>query len=115
MSATLQLTHKAIGAEVRRGTYDVVLDGERVGSVGMNATFETSSNPDVTPCKSATAENRAEPRPSTPPTAKPSRSAAPEKASCRSSSCHSWFTAGHSRSSARPRIEASSPSHTRQA
>jgi hypothetical protein len=24
MSATLKLTHKAIGAEVRRGTYDVV-------------------------------------------------------------------------------------------
>jgi hypothetical protein len=32
MSATLKLAHKAIGAEVRRGTYDVVLDGERVGS-----------------------------------------------------------------------------------
>jgi hypothetical protein len=30
MSATLKLTYKAIGAEVRRGTYDVVLDGERV-------------------------------------------------------------------------------------
>jgi len=33
MSATLQLTHKAIGAEVRRGAYDVVLDGEHAGSV----------------------------------------------------------------------------------
>jgi hypothetical protein len=42
VSATLQLTHKAIGAEVRRGTYDVVLDGERVGAVDMNDTFETS-------------------------------------------------------------------------
>ena len=31
MPATLKLTHKAIGAEVRRGTYDVVVDGERVG------------------------------------------------------------------------------------
>ncbi len=40
MSAALKLTHKAIGAEVRRGTYDVVLDGERVGSVAMNDTFE---------------------------------------------------------------------------
>ena len=40
MSAALKLTHKAIGAEVRRGTYDVVLDGERVGSVDMNDTFE---------------------------------------------------------------------------
>ena len=45
MSATLKLTHKAIGAEVRRGTYDVVLDGERVGSVEMNGTFETAIEP----------------------------------------------------------------------
>ena len=28
MSAKLKLTHKAIGVEVRRGTYDVVVDGE---------------------------------------------------------------------------------------
>jgi hypothetical protein len=40
MSATLKLTHKAIGAEVRRGTYDVVVDGERVGSVEMNRTID---------------------------------------------------------------------------
>ena len=40
MPATLKLTHKAIGAEVRRGTYDVVVDGERVGSVEMNHTIE---------------------------------------------------------------------------
>jgi len=45
MSATLTLTHKAIGAEVRRGTYDAVLDGERVGSVDMNDTFETLIEP----------------------------------------------------------------------
>jgi len=42
MTATLTVTHKTIGAEVRRGTYDVVLDGEPVGSVAMNQTFETS-------------------------------------------------------------------------
>jgi hypothetical protein len=41
MSATLKLTHKAIGVEVRRGTYDVVLDGEQLGAVAMNDTFET--------------------------------------------------------------------------
>jgi hypothetical protein len=41
MSTTLTLTHKAIGTEVRRAAYDVVLDGERVGSVEMNDTFET--------------------------------------------------------------------------
>jgi hypothetical protein len=45
MAATLTLTHKAIGAEVRRGTYDVVLDGEPVGSVEMKDTFETPIEP----------------------------------------------------------------------
>ncbi len=40
MPATLKLTHKAIGAEVRRGAYDVVLDGARAGSVEMNRTIE---------------------------------------------------------------------------
>jgi hypothetical protein len=45
MSAMLQLTHKAIGVEVRRGAYDVVVDGERVGSVEMNHTIELSVEP----------------------------------------------------------------------
>jgi len=45
MPATLKLTHKAIGAEVRRGAYDVVLDGERVGSVEMNGTIEIPVEP----------------------------------------------------------------------
>lgn len=45
MSATLKLTHKTIGAEVRRSPYDIVLDGERVGSVEMNDTFESSVEP----------------------------------------------------------------------
>jgi Penicillin-Binding Protein C-terminus Family len=45
MSATLKLTHKAIGAEVRRGAYDVVLDGKRVGSVEMNHTVEIPLEP----------------------------------------------------------------------
>jgi hypothetical protein len=40
MLATLKLTHKAIGVEVRRGTFDVVVDGERVGSLEMNDTIE---------------------------------------------------------------------------
>jgi hypothetical protein len=40
VTATLQLTHGAIGVEVRRGTYEVVLDGQRVGSVSMNDAFE---------------------------------------------------------------------------
>ncbi|HEY2519489.1 MAG TPA: hypothetical protein VGJ19_05225 [Streptosporangiaceae bacterium] len=45
MPATLKLTHKAVGAEVRRGPYDIVLDGARVGSVEMNGTFETPIEP----------------------------------------------------------------------
>ncbi|HEX4257032.1 MAG TPA: hypothetical protein VH089_18215 [Streptosporangiaceae bacterium] len=45
MSATLKLTHKSIGAEVRRHPYDIVLDGKPVGSVAMNATFETPIEP----------------------------------------------------------------------
>jgi hypothetical protein len=45
MAATLKLTHKAIGAEVRRGKYDVVVDGQQVGSVEMNNTIETPIDP----------------------------------------------------------------------
>ena len=39
MAATLKLTHKAIGAEVRRGTYDIVVDGQPAGSLEMNNTI----------------------------------------------------------------------------
>src|ERR1700730_4801057 len=45
MSATLKGAHKAIGAEVRRGTYDVAVDGERAGSVEMNDTIEIPIEP----------------------------------------------------------------------
>jgi hypothetical protein len=45
MSATLKLTHKAIGAEVRRDPYHVVVDGERVGSVEMNDTVDIPVEP----------------------------------------------------------------------
>lgn len=45
MSATLKLTHKAIGAEVRRGTYDFMVDGEPAGSVEMNQTTEIPIEP----------------------------------------------------------------------
>ncbi len=45
MSVTLKLTHKAIGVEVRRGTYDVVVDGKRVGSLELNDTLETPVEP----------------------------------------------------------------------
>jgi hypothetical protein len=45
MAATLRLTHKTIGVEVRRGTYDVVLDGERVGSLELNDPIEMQIEP----------------------------------------------------------------------
>ena len=45
MSATLKLTHTTIGVEVRRGPYEVVLDGQRVGSVALHDTFETPVEP----------------------------------------------------------------------
>jgi hypothetical protein len=45
MSATLKLTHKTIGAEVRRKPYDVVVDGKQVGSVEMDRTIEIPVEP----------------------------------------------------------------------
>lgn len=45
MSTTLKLTHKAIGAEVRRDTFDVVVDGELVGSLEMPDTVELPVEP----------------------------------------------------------------------
>lgn len=45
MTATLRVTHKAIGFEVRRGTYDLVVDGEHAGSVEMNDTIEMPIEP----------------------------------------------------------------------
>ena len=45
MAATLKLTHKTIGVEVRRGTYDVVLDEERVGSLELNDPIEIPVEP----------------------------------------------------------------------
>jgi hypothetical protein len=43
--ATLRVAHKVIGAEVRRGTFDVVVDGKRAGSVDKHGTFETAVDP----------------------------------------------------------------------
>jgi hypothetical protein len=45
VAATLKLTHKAVGAEVRRGTYDVVVDGQPAGSLEMNDTIEIPVEP----------------------------------------------------------------------
>jgi len=43
--ASLKVSHTAIGVEVRRGAYDVLVDGERVGSVEMNGTIEVPLEP----------------------------------------------------------------------
>jgi hypothetical protein len=43
--ATPRLTHKSIGVEVRRGTFDVVVDGKPVGWLEMNDTMEIAVEP----------------------------------------------------------------------
>jgi hypothetical protein len=45
MPATLKLTHKTIGVEVRRGPYDVMVDGKRAGSVELNKTIDIPVEP----------------------------------------------------------------------
>lgn len=45
MSGTLKLTHRAIGVEVRRGTFDVVVDGRPAGSLELNSTVEIPVEP----------------------------------------------------------------------
>jgi hypothetical protein len=42
---TLKLTHKTIGVEIRRGTYDVVADGKPAGSVELNETIDMPVEP----------------------------------------------------------------------
>ena len=45
MPATLKLTHKTIGAEVRRGTYNAIVDGNPAGSVELNETIDIPVEP----------------------------------------------------------------------
>ena len=45
MSATLKVARKGIGVEVRRGTFDIMVDDQRIGSVEMRSTFEGSVEP----------------------------------------------------------------------
>jgi hypothetical protein len=45
MTATLKVTHKAIGIEVRRGPYEIVVDGQSAGSLAMNDTIEIPIGP----------------------------------------------------------------------
>jgi len=72
MVATLRLTHKSIGVEVRRGPYDIVVDGQRAGSLDMNDTIEIPIASGGHTLQVAVVEIPAEFRPSTPPKAKPS-------------------------------------------
>ena len=41
----LKLVHKAIGVEVRRGTYDVMVDGKPAGSVEINEAIDIPVEP----------------------------------------------------------------------
>lgn len=45
MTATLKMSHKSLGVEVRRGTYEVIVDTQRVGLLAMNDTSEISIEP----------------------------------------------------------------------
>ncbi len=41
MSGTLRLTREGFGIELRRGPFDIVVDGETVGSIDYRGTVET--------------------------------------------------------------------------
>jgi hypothetical protein len=43
--ATIKLTRQTIGLEVRRGTFDVFVDGAQVASIEMNDTIEMQVEP----------------------------------------------------------------------
>lgn len=45
MAATLKLTHRTIGVEVRRGAYEAIVDGKPAGSVELNGTVEIPLEP----------------------------------------------------------------------
>jgi hypothetical protein len=58
MTATLKVTHKAIGVEVRRGTYEIVVDGRHAGSLEMNDTIEIPVEPGHHTLKIRSGRNR---------------------------------------------------------
>jgi hypothetical protein len=45
MSATLRLTREGVGIELRRGTFEIVVDGKRVGSIEAHDSLETPVEP----------------------------------------------------------------------
>jgi hypothetical protein len=45
MPATVKLTRHLIGVQVRRGAFDVLVDGKHVGSIDAHDTIETPVEP----------------------------------------------------------------------
>lgn len=45
MSATLRLTRQGVGMELRRGTFDIIVDGKSVGSIELHDSLETPVEP----------------------------------------------------------------------
>jgi hypothetical protein len=45
VSATLKLTHETIGVEIRRGTYEAVVDGTPAGTLELNQTIDIPIEP----------------------------------------------------------------------
>lgn len=45
MAATLKLTRQGVGMELRRGTFDVLIDGNSVGSIDWHHTVEVPVEP----------------------------------------------------------------------
>ena len=45
MPATIKLTRRTIGVEVRRGTFDVLVDGKHVASIEMDDTIDMQVEP----------------------------------------------------------------------
>jgi hypothetical protein len=43
--ATIKLTRRTIGVEVRRGTFDVLVDGKHVASIEMDDTIDMQVEP----------------------------------------------------------------------
>jgi hypothetical protein len=45
VSATLKLIREGVGMELRRGTFDVVVDGKSVGSIELHNAIEAAITP----------------------------------------------------------------------
>ena len=45
MPATVKLTRHLVGVQIRRGPFDVLVDGTRVASIGAHDTIETPVEP----------------------------------------------------------------------